>query len=313
VPLQMIGISLSGSFSQGTPDIPTILDNVRRIERLGFDAIWSGDHIMTRHPRLDTMTLLATYAAITERINIGTAVYLMPLRHPVTTAKQVSSLDLLSRGRFIFGVGVGGEIPQEFDAVNVPVQERGRRTDEGLEILMRVLCEEHVTYEGAYYQLRDVTLLPQPAQQPHPPLWIGGRSDAALRRTARFANGWLGYLVSGQRLRQAMQTLHELAPTYGRDPEDIQGGMLLFTAIAKDYETAKQMAITHLSRRYNQPFDHLVERYCALGTPEQCLEKIATFTEAGMTNLAFSFTCPAEQMTDHIEQCAADILPHLRP
>jgi probable F420-dependent oxidoreductase len=286
---------------------------VRRIERLGFDAIWSGDHIMTRHPRLDTMALLATYAAITERINIGTAVYLMPLRHPVTTAKQVSSLDLLSRGRFIFGIGVGGEIPQEFDAVNVPVRERGRRTDEGLEILMRVLREEHVTYEGAYYQLRDVTLLPRPAQQPHPPLWIGGRSDAALRRTARFANGWLGYLVSGQRLRQAMQTLHELAPTYGRDPEDIQGGMLLFTAIAKDYETAKQMAIAHLSRRYNQPFDHLVERYCALGTPEQCLETIATFTEAGMTNLAFSFTCPAEQMTDHIEQCAADILPHLRP
>jgi probable F420-dependent oxidoreductase len=312
VPLQMIGISLTGGFPQGMPAMPALVDNARRIERLGFDAIWSGDHIMNRHPRLDAVTLLTTYAAVTERVNIGTAVYLMPLRHPVATAKQVATLDLLSQGRFIFGVGVGGEIPAEFEAVNVPVRERGGRTDEGLDILTRVLSQEHVTYEGRYYQLRDVTLLPRSPQQPHPPIWIGGRSEAALRRTARFAQGWMGYLVSRQRLRQALQQVQELAPTYGRDPGDVQGGMLLFTSIAKDYETGKQMAITGLSSRYYQPFDHLVERYCVFGTPEQCLETITRFVEAGMSNLVFSFTCPPEQTTDHIEQCAADILPHLR-
>jgi probable F420-dependent oxidoreductase len=309
----MIGVSLSGSFPQGVPDIPALLDNARRIEQLGFDSLWTGDHIMTRHPRLDAMTLLATYAAITERVKIGTAVYLLPLRHPVATAKQVATVDLLSQGRFIFGVGVGGEIPPEFEAVDVPLRERGRRTDEGLEILTRVLRDEHVTYEGRHYQVHDVTLLPRPAQQPYPPIWIGGRSEAALRRTARYAQGWLGYLVSSQRLRQAMQQLHDMAPTYGRQPTDIQGGMLLFTALAKDHETAKQMASANLSRRYNQPFEHLVERYCALGTPEQCLEQINAFIEAGMRNLVFSFTCPAEQMADQIEQCAAELLPALQP
>lgn len=310
--LDMIGVSLSGSFPQGVPDIPALLDNARRIEQLGFDAIWTGDHIMTRHPRLDAMALLATYAAITERVKIGTAVYLLPLRHPIATAKQVATIDLLSQGRFIFGVGVGGEIPPEFDAVNVPVQERGRRTDEGLEILTRVLRDEHVTYAGRHYQVHDVTLLPRPAQQPYPPIWIGGRSEAALRRTARYAQGWLGYLVSSQRLRQAMQQLHDMAPTYGRQPTDMQGGMLLFTAMAKDYETAKQMASANLSRRYNQPFEHLVERYCALGTPTQCLEQIHAFIDAGMRNLVFSFTCPAAHMADQIEQCAAELLPKLR-
>jgi len=88
--------------------------------------------------------------------------------------------------------------------------------------------------------------------------------------------------------------------------------MLLFTAIARDYETAKQMAIAHLSHRYNQPFEHLVDRYCALGTPAQCLEKIQAYIDAGMSNLAFSFTCSADQVTEQIEWCAADLLPSLR-
>ena len=154
--------------------------------------------------------------------------------------------------------------------------------------------------------------MPRPLQQPYPPIWVGGRSDAALRRAAHYASGWLGYLVSSTRLREALQKIQDMAPTYGRHPTDIQGGMLLFTAIAKDYETARQMAITNLSRRYNQPFESLVERYCALGTPDQCLEKIQTYVEAGMSNLAFSFTCPADQVTAQIEWCAAELLSRLR-
>jgi alkanesulfonate monooxygenase SsuD/methylene tetrahydromethanopterin reductase-like flavin-dependent oxidoreductase (luciferase family) len=88
--------------------------------------------------------------------------------------------------------------------------------------------------------------------------------------------------------------------------------MLLFTAIAKDYETAKQMAIDNLSRRYNQPFDNLVDRYCILGTPAQCLEKLQAYIDAGMSNVVFGFTCPSEQTPEQIEQCAKEVLPTLR-
>lgn len=312
MPLQMIGVSLTGSFPQGMPAIGALFEHVRQAERLGYDAIWSGDHLIMHSPIMDVMTVLASFAALTERVKIGTAVYLLPLRHPVAIAKQVASLDLLSAGRFIFGVGVGGEIQREFDAVGIPLQERGRRTDEALEIVTRLLSQAHVTYEGQYYHLHDVTLEPRPHQQPYPPIWVGGRSAAAVRRTARYASGWLGYLVSSRRLREVMQTMQDMAPTYGRDPATLQGGMLLFTAVANDYETAKRMAIANLSRRYNQPFDHLVERYCLLGTPAQCLEQLQPFIEAGMSNLVFSFTCPAEHITEQIAWCAADILPHLR-
>jgi probable F420-dependent oxidoreductase len=310
--LQMIGVSLTGSFPQGMPAIGEMMDNVQLAERLGFDGIWSGDHIIMHSPIMDVMTVLASFAAITERVKLGTAVYLMPLRHPVATAKQVTSLDLLSGGRFIFGVGVGGEIQQEFDAVGVPVHERGRRTDEGLDILTRVLSQDEVTYEGKYYRIHNVTIAPRPHQQPHPPIWVGGRSDAALRRTARFGSCWLGYLVSENRLREAMRKVQDLAPEYGRNPADIAGGMLLFTAIADDYETAKQMAINNLSRRYNQPFENLVERYCVMGTPDQCLEKIQAFMDAGMRNLVFSFTCPADQTPVQLTRCAEELLPRLR-
>jgi probable F420-dependent oxidoreductase len=310
--LQTIGVSLTGSFPQGMPAIQEMMANVRRAERLGFDAIWSGDHLIMHSPIMDVMTVLASFAAITTRVTLGTAVYLMPLRHPVAIAKQVTSLDLLSGGRFIFGVGVGGEIVREFDAVGVPVQERGRRTDEGLEILTRLLCEDDVTYEGKHYQIRHVTLAPRPQQQPYPPIWVGGRSEAALRRTARFGSCWLGYLVSSRRLQEALQHIHALAPTYGREPASIQGGMLLFTVIAKDYETGKRMAIANLSRRYNQPFDTLVDRYCVFGTPEQCLEKLQTFINAGMSHLVLSFTCPAEQVPEQLERSARELLPRLR-
>jgi probable F420-dependent oxidoreductase len=312
MPLYTIGVSLTGSFPQGMPAIREMMTNVRRAEQLGFDSIWSGDHIIMHSPIMDVMTVLASFAAITERVKLGTAVYLMPLRHPVAIAKQVASLDLLSEGRFIFGVGVGGEIVREFEAVNVPVRERGRRTDEGLEILTRVLSQDNVTYVGKHYQLHNVTLAPRPQQQPHPPIWVGGRSDAAIRRTARYASCWLGYLVSDGRMREAMQNIHDIAPDYGRNPAEIQGGMLLFTAIAKNYETAKQMAIANLSRRYNQPFDNLVDRYCAIGTPEQCLEKIQRYMDAGMSNLVFSFTCPAEQIPEQLEICATELIPRLR-
>jgi probable F420-dependent oxidoreductase len=312
MPLQMIGVSLPAMFRQGVPDIHHMKSNARRVEQLGFDAVWSGDHLIMHNPMMDVMTVLATYAAVTERVRIGTSVYLMPLRHPIVTAKQVASLDLLSDGRFIFGVGVGGEIAREFEAVGVPVRERGRRTDEGLEILTRVLSQDHVTYAGKHYQIHDVTLVPLPQQQPYPPIWIGGRSEAAVRRAARFGHGWIGYLNSSKRLQEAVQQIQELAPTFGRNPADIRGGMLLFTAIAKNYEAAKQMAIENLSRRYNQPFDQLVDRYCILGTPDQCLEKLQTYTDAGMSNTVFGFTCPADQMADQIAWCAKEILPHLR-
>ncbi|MDH3601918.1 MAG: TIGR03619 family F420-dependent LLM class oxidoreductase [Candidatus Tectomicrobia bacterium] len=184
-----VGINFTPLSHLGPFDAQWMKSIAQQVERLGFDTLWCGDHIIMHNAILDVMTVLATFGAATEQLKVGTGVLLIPLRHPVSIAKQVTSLDLLTQGRFQFGVGVGGEIACEFAAVNIPVRERGRRTDEGLEIITRVLSQEKVSYAGKYYQIEDVTLLPHPQQHPYPPIWVGGRSEAALRRTARFGSG----------------------------------------------------------------------------------------------------------------------------
>ena len=309
--VRTVGINFTPLSHLGPFDAQWMKATAQQVERLGFDTLWCGDHIIMHNGILDTMTVLATFGAVTERLKIGTGVLLIPLRHPVAIAKQVTSLDLLTQGRFQFGIGVGGEIAREFTAVNIPVHERGRRTDEGLEIITRVLSQENVSYAGKYYQIDDVTLLPHPPQHPYPPIWVGGRSEAALRRAARFGSGWMGYMNDPQQAREARQRLDDFAPEFGRDSSEIQVSELLMIAIAKDYEAARRMAIDELSCRYNQPFDKIVDRYCILGTPEQCVESLLPYLQAGVDRVELNFCCTNDQLSDQLEQTAAEILPHL--
>ena len=309
--IRTVGVNLTPLSHLGPFDAQWLKAVAQQVEQLGFDTLWCGDHIIMHNAILDAMTVLATFGAVTERVKIGTGVLLIPLRHPVAIAKQVTSLDLLTQGRFQFGVGVGGEIPHEFAAVNIRVHERGRRTDEGLEIITRVLSQEKVSYAGKHYQIEDVTLLPRPQQHPYPPIWVGGRSEAALRRAARFGSGWMGYMNNPQQARDARQRLDDFAPQFGRNPSEIQVSELLMIAIAKDYETARNMAIDELSCRYNQPFDQIVDRYCLLGTPEQCVESLLPYLEAGVDRVELSFCCTNDLLSDQLEQTAAEILPHL--
>ena len=168
-----------------------------------------------------------------------------------------------------------------------------------------------MSFEGKYYSFTDVALLPRPVQQPHPPIWIGGRSDAALARVARFGDGWLAYMVTAQRFKENMTKIAELARREGRNPETIGGGLLLFAYVGKSREETRRMAVADLSARYNQPFEKLVDRYCAVGTPAECAETIASFLAAGAVNLALKFTCPPEEQLDQQAAFAQSVRPLL--
>lgn len=307
-----VGVSLGGSVPQGVPAPGTLLAAARHAEGSGYDALWCGDHVMMWSPIIEPVTLLSAFAAVTERVKLGTGIFLLPLRHPIVVAKLFAGLDYLSGGRLIFGVGVGGEFAREFEACGVPIGERGRRTDEGLEILQRVWAETNVAFEGRHYAFRDVTLAPPPVQRPHPPIWLGGRSDAALRRTARFGNGWLAYMATPARVRDSLARIREQAARQGRDPSAIDGGLLLFIHVAADRETARRRVIDDLSVRYNQPFEKLVDSYCAFGPAADCAATISRFQEAGVRNVVLKFTCtPAEQL-DQQAAFAEGVLPLIR-
>src|SRR5712691_10890030 len=136
--------------------------DVARIEELGYDSAWTSEHIFFYFPTFDALTALAAMAARTSRILLGTAVLLLPLRPAALAAKEIASVDIISGGRLIVGVGVGGEYPKEFEAVGVPVKERGARTDEALQVLKRLFTEDNVSFDGRFTKLDGVTLQPKP-------------------------------------------------------------------------------------------------------------------------------------------------------
>ena len=182
---------------------------LRRAEDLGFDVAVSIDHLLLTPPAyactwLEPMTLLAALAGVTRTIKLGTMVLVLPLRNPVYFAKEWATLDLLAGGRTILGIGVGWH-EAEFALMGVPHRERGRRTEECLEIVQALWARDDVSYEGRYYRLRHLTIDPKPLQTPHPPIWIGGGTqpservyhqtvaniDPVLRRIARYADVWV--------------------------------------------------------------------------------------------------------------------------
>ena len=290
----------------------TDIDHVTAIEALGFDSVWTGEHMLFHGPVTDGLITLAACAGMTSRIKIGSAINLLPLRPPVVVAKAVSTLDVVSKGRFIFGIGVGGEFPKEFVACGVPHHERGRRANEAIEICRKLWTEDHVTYQGKIFQLYDVTMLPKPVQPGGPPIIVSGRSEAAMRRAARLGDGYMPYLFTPERYAESLKKIYAIASAQRRDMSCFTPYHLVFTALGETPEEAHRLAVEKLSRRYNQPFEHLVERYCALGTPKECIERLQRFVDAGARHIILSPLCDDEILGQHLDLYARDILPQFR-
>lgn len=282
-------------------------DLVRRVEALGFDSVWCGDHVSFNLPLYESLTLLASYASITQRIRLGTAVYLLALRPPAVAAKITSTLDALSDGRLIFGVGVGGENPKEFEACGVPHRERGARVSEGIEVVRALWRDTPATFKGRFTQFERVSIDPKPVQKPGPPIWIGGRSDAALARAGRQGDGWVSYVVTPERYAQSLEKIR--AAAQGRPLDGFARAHLTFITVGRDYEQARAAWVARLSKRYAQDFGPLADKYGVIGTPEQCAERIEAFRAAGCRYFIMNAICEPSEERDQLETIAAEILP----
>lgn len=285
---------------------------VEKIEALGFDSLWVGEHIFFHVPTFSALTALAALAARTSRITLGTAILLLPLRPAAVVAKEAATVDIISGGRLILGVGVGGEYPQEFQACGVSVHERGPRTNEAIRLLRRLWSEDHVTFKGRFYEVEDVTLDPKPTQSGGPPIWVSGRSEAARRRAGRLGDGYLPYLFSPERYREGLAQVQELARQAGRDPAAIVPALYQFICLADSYEEARQLALADLERRYAQPFERIVDRYVVLGTAADCARRLAEYAEAGVRHFILVPITPPGQFLAQAEAYARDVIPRLR-
>lgn len=254
-----------------------LLDCAELAEELGFDSGWVGDHLSFHPPVLDAITALAAAAARTERLVLGTGVLLLPLRHAVWTAKQWATLAALAPDRVVLGVGVGGENPSEWEAAGVSVANRGRRLDESLEIVGALLRGEQVNHAGPLLPVRSPALEPFPANRV--PLVVGGRSESALRRAARVADGWLGVWLSVRRLTEIRAELDEYTEQYGRPRCSML--LMVFVHVTDDAAAAQSEVATFVQGQYGLPFDKL-GRWVLIGDEKHVAAELAELRATGV-------------------------------
>ncbi len=273
------GIQGSGQHVNGAPDPGVFRELAQTAEALGYDSIWAGDHISYRNPILDVVVALTTFAAVTERITLGAGVVLLPLRHPSVVAKEFSSLDYVSGGRLILGVGVGGEGAKDFEAVGVPVGQRGARTNEAMRAL-RALFSGSGTFSGRYFAFEGIEIEPRPAQAGGPPLWVGGRSEPAIERAATLGDGWIPLWVSPERFAAGCEQLSEH----------------VVPAVALPAHVGERRHLyEHLRQRYSGDFsEHVVDRYCIAGSPEECAARLREYLDAGARHVVFNVCEPED-------------------
>lgn len=299
------GIQGSGQLVGALPDPGYFADVARSAEAAGYDSIWAGDHVSFENPILDVTVALTTFAAVTSRITIGAGIVLLPVRPPALVAKAFSSLDYLSRGRVVLGVGVGGEGAKDFEAVGVPIGERRARAEESIRALRELFAGSPASFEGRFTRFEGVSIEPLPVQPGGPPLWVGGRSAAALRTTGQLGDGWLPIWISTEQYGPSWSEIRRHAEDAGRDPDAIIPAAVVPALVDDDGELARKLAREHLEERYATSFSpHAIERYCLVGTPAECAARARAYAEAGVRHLVFNPVVAPDRLLEQVERLA---------
>ena len=293
----------------------------RRAEELGYDRVVTGEHVQDGNPPRPTLLslpLMAAAAGATKRIRVMTGIVIAPLYHPVLLAKMVATVDHVSNGRLDFGIGLSGQRGTriEYDVLGVPVETRGRRANEMLPLLRRLWTEEHVTHKGEFFQFEDATLLPQPAQKPYPPMWVAGRSEAAMKRAGTLGDGWFPYLFTVRRLKESNEAVRKYGEAAGRDMSTYHFGVVQPTAVADDPKEALAIAVETVGQRYVTPqrsAEDIARGLCITGTAKDCVRAIQDRVDAGVRDFVFTFLARDEHgIHRQMEVVSKQALPNFR-
>lgn len=299
-----VGISLGdGALDFGSPD--RVLNFIDDCERWDIDSVWVSDRIVAPRPTLDPVVFMSYMASRLRNMKFGTSALVLPTRHPVVLAKQLATLDFLCKGRLLLVVGIGGDDSRDFVATGVRKEERGKRGDEAIVLMKKLWTEENVTFEGQFYAVKDLTLLPRPYQKEGPPIWVGGRSPAAFRRTGRLSDGWLVSSVTPAEVAVGIQAIRQHAAAAGRVIPDDHYGVLLPFVFAPTLNEALAIAGPSIQRRQ----DIAPEKYSALGSAEAMCATIQAYVDAGATKFVMRPAGPKESVARQVEMLAKEVIP----
>jgi alkanesulfonate monooxygenase SsuD/methylene tetrahydromethanopterin reductase-like flavin-dependent oxidoreductase (luciferase family) len=275
----------------GQPETGPILALAVRAEAIGFDSVWIGDSLLAR-PRHEPLTLLAAVAGRTRQVKLGTAVLLPALRNPVIMAHQIATLDQVSDGRVILGVGIAGDVPNirhEFEAAGVPFEKRVGRLLEGLRLCRALWSGQPVDWDGRW-KVDQGILAPTPAQAGGPPIWMGGSAPAGLIRTGREWDGWFPTGPDAAGWTQKYADVKQAARDAGRDPDRLTGALYLTVAIDEDRIRGEAAINQYLEDYYGVPATVIRKRQaCFSGNREDVRVWLKGYVDAGVEHLVLRF------------------------
>ena len=288
---------------QGRPETAPLLALAERAERLGYDAVWVGDSLLAR-PRHDPLTLLAAAAARTQRVMVGTAVFLPALRNPVVLAHQLATLDRISDGRLVLGAGIATDVENiraEFTAAGVPFEGRVGRMMEGLRLARALWTGQPVDWEGRW-SVKSGVLGPTPHRPGGPPIWLAGSVRPAFERAAKHFDGWFANEPDLTRWTAQWREVQQIVREVGRDPDQFAAANYVTLALDEDKARAEQQIDRFLEGYYGQPAALMRKRQaCFGGPPAAAAAWLQGYADAGATDLIVRFTGGHER---HLEATA---------
>jgi probable F420-dependent oxidoreductase len=294
-------ISLGVSLPHRSPDpieVAVVRQVAQRAETLGFRDLWVTENTLDHASCFDALTLLTYAAAITTTIRLGVSVLVLPVHSPLEVAHRVATLDYLSAGRVVLGVGLGRDY--HYTEFQVPRARRVRRFREGVELIKALWTEPKVTYHGEIFQLEGGVMGPKPVQKPHPPIWLGGGHPDAVRRAATIADGWMGAGGSTTAaFGQSVPLLRTELEKLGRDPASFPVSKRVFMSVHERPEVAQAEVHRWFSLVYRNP--ELTASGGVYGTPEQVREQLEALVDMGATHLLLN---PVTRYMEQVEALA---------
>jgi probable F420-dependent oxidoreductase len=304
----LFGIAAPQIHTRLPVDLREIQSYIERAETSGFHSIWVQEQIGlgAAAAALESISMLSYAAALTRRLRLGAAVFLITFRNPILLAKSLASLDQLSQGRLIVGVGLGA-VTRLYSAYGLSAERRVARFIEALTLMQKLWTEENLTFQGKFWQITKGSLLPKPVQKPHPPLWFGAHAPAALKRAVKHGSGFIGAGSSSTPdFKSQVQIILSALDEAKKDPAGFTIGKRVYLAVDKDRERAAKRLREWFGLYYGR--EELADRVAIWGSPAECTEQLGKIIAAGARLLILN---PVFDMLDQLETLSGEVIPQI--
>jgi alkanesulfonate monooxygenase SsuD/methylene tetrahydromethanopterin reductase-like flavin-dependent oxidoreductase (luciferase family) len=290
------------------------INEVGRLESMAIDSLWVGGHVTGPNEFSELIVNLARLAAVSSRAVVGAAALVLPLYQPAIVAKQIADLDRYTGGRIVLGVGTGGDYPEEFRACEIPLEHRGARLTEGIEVLRAFWTGREVTHQGRFYHIDRAHIAPAPPQGSAIPIIVAGRSKA-IRRAALVGDGWMPYFFSARAYAESVRQITELGEKADRDLSAFHWYHYTFVLLEDDEARARERAAAFLGAGFRgvpgQDYSPLIDKVAAVGNQATVTGRLQSYVDAGVRHFIFVPLAGGEERGEMLSRLLDEIAPHL--